>query len=332
MKRRVFLQHTGRALAVAPLYSVASGLLASSCAEATPESSAQATAQSIPAGVLERIGITTVCFRSMFPKSMGLPGVPGDGGTMTLLEMPKFIVDNLGIRNLETWNWQFAETSMEYCASLKASAEAAGARWFDLQLDLGPEDNLSDVDPAKRAATIATMKQWMDRTAALGATSMRANTGGGPAEAWDPNRTAEGFRQLAEYGQGIGVKVLIENHIGYSAEIDKVVEVMQVVNHPNVGVICDWGNTPDSGTIDEKVAALSTLFPYLYLVSAKQLDFDDQNQHISYDILPIIEATEASGFKGIYSIEFYSEQQVPRDDVAAARTMRDVLAANITAA
>ena len=323
MKRRTFLKQSGRALAAAPLFSLASGLL-----DAT---GAEAAAQAAAPGVMKRIGITTVCFRSMFPKSLGLPGVPGNGGNLTLLEAPKFIADNLGIHNVETWNMQFAETSMDYCRKLKAAADAAGSRFFNLQLDLGPGDNLSDPDPAKRAATVTAVKQWMDRAKAIGATSLRANTGGGPESAWDPKRTADGFRQLADYGQGIGVKVLIENHIGYSADIDKVVQVVKAANHPNIGVICDWGNTPANGTIQQKIDALKKLFPYLYLVSAKELDFDAQNRHISYDIVPIIKATEASGFKGIYSIEFYTEKQPPTDVVAAAKSMAQTLAANIKA-
>jgi sugar phosphate isomerase/epimerase len=323
MKRRTFLQQSGRALAAAPFLPLASNLF-----EAAP---AAAGLQAIPANILNRIGITTVCLRGMFPKSMNLPGVPGPGGSMTLLQAPKFIADNIGLHNVETWNWQFAETSMDYCKQLKAAADAVGSRFINLQLDLGPEDNLSDPDPAKRAATLTAMKTWMDRTAAIGATSMRANTGGGPESGWDPKRTADGFRELAEYGKGIGVKVLIENHIGYSESIDKVVEVVKAVNDPNCRCICDWGNTPANGTIQQKIDALKKLFPYLYLVSAKELDFDAQNRHISYDIVPIIKATEASGFKGIYSIEFYTDKQPPKDVVAAAKSMAQTLAANIKA-
>jgi Sugar phosphate isomerases/epimerases len=84
---------------------------------------------------------------------------------------------------------------------------------------------MSDPDPAKRAATIKAVKGWMDRAAAIGATSLAPTPATGPANGWDPKRTADGFRQLAEYGKGIGVMILIENHIGYSANIDKVVEV-----------------------------------------------------------------------------------------------------------
>jgi sugar phosphate isomerase/epimerase len=188
---------------------------------------------------------------------------------------------------------------------------------------------MSDPDAAKRAATVKAVKGWMDRAAAIGATSLRANTGDGPPNGWDPKRTADGFRQLAEYGKGIGVMILIENHIGYSASIDKVVELVKTVNHPNCKVICDWGNTPANGTLDQKIAELKKLFPYLHLVSAKELDFDANNKHISYDIVPIIKATEASGFKGVYSIEFYTEDKPPKDVVAAAKDMIKTLAAHI---
>jgi hypothetical protein len=71
------------------------------------------------------------------------------------------------------------------------------------------------------------------------------------------------------------------------------------------------------------------LFPQLELVSAKELDFDEQNRHVNYDVVPLIKATEASGYKGIYSIEFYGKP--PKDVVAAAKDMIAALAANIKA-
>jgi sugar phosphate isomerase/epimerase len=166
----------------------------------------------------------------------------------------------------------------------------------------------------------------MDRTAAVGAPTLRANTGDGPPEAWDVKRTADSFRQLAEYGKKINVKILVENHIGYSEDIDKVVAIAKTVNDPYCRVISDWGNTPSSSE-KARVEGLSKLFPYLELVSAKQLDFDEQNRHINYDVVPLIKATEASGYKGIYSIEFYGKP--PKDAVAAAKEMIKALSANI---
>ena len=322
MNRRRFLHHTGRALAASPIYSLASGFLHATGAE-------EAT-QSIPPAILKRIGVTTVCFRERFPATRSRGAAAPPGGDLTLLTAPKFIADNLGLHNVEVWNAQFADTSLDYCKQLKAAAEAVGSRIINIQLDLGQDDKLSDPDPAIRAASLQKIKEWMDRAQACGASSMRANTGGGSEANWDVNRTADSFRQLAQHGKPKGVMILIENHVGYSANIDKVVELVKAVNDPNCRVICDWGNTPANGTPNEKVAALSKLFPYLHLVSAKELDFDDQNQHVSYDIVPIIKATEASGFRGVYSIEFYSNKP-PRDVVGAVKDVVNKLAANIKA-
>ena len=105
----------------------------------------------------------------------------------------------------------------------------------------------------------------------------------------------------------IGVKVLIENHTGFSADVNKVLTLLKAVNDPNCGAITDWGNSPAT-TIEERVADMQKLMPYLSLVSAKELEFDANNNHMSYDVVPLIKATEASGYRGIYSIEFYTDK------------------------
>ena len=312
MNRRRFLQQSGRALAAAPLLSIASG---------ASRADAKASTQAIPTSALNRIGVTTVCFRERFPATRSRGAVAPSGGDLTLLTAPKFIADQLGLHNVEIWSAQFTETSLDYCRQIKAAAAAAGSKIINVQVD-GP-DNLSDPDAAKRAASLSNIKLWMDRAAAVGAPSLRANTGSTSAPTWDINQTADSFRQLAEHGKTIGVKILIENHDG-SSDPDRVVQIVKAVNHPNCRVLCDWGNSPAT----DRLGGLSKLFPNLDLVSAKELDFDDQNKHVSYDIVPIIKATEASGFRGIYSIEFYSNRP-PKDVVGAAKDMMLTLAANI---
>ena len=316
MNRRSFIRLGGRAAAIVPIWAAAPGLARLSAA-----------AQPAAGAVLRRIGITTVCFRERFTQTRTKTAGPlAANEELTLLTAPKFIADTLGLHNVEIWSAQFADTSLDYCRRIKAAAEAAQSRIINIQVD-GPE-NLSDPDAAKRAASVEAIKKWLDRAAAVGAPTCRANTGGGPPEAWDVNRTADSFRQLAQYGRKIGVKILVENHVGYSADIDKVMAVVQAVNDPYCRSLADWGNTPSSSP-EARVAGLSKMFPYLELVSAKELDFDEQNRHVNYDVVPLIKATEASGYKGIYSIEFYGKP--PKDVVAAARDMIAALSANIKA-
>ena len=319
MNRRSMLALGTRALAAFPVLARTGPLGAFTGAQPAP---------TIPAGILRRIGITTVCFRDRFTQTREKSAGPIPAGQeLTLLTAPRFIADTLGLHNVEVWSAQFADQSIDYCRQVKAAAEAVKSRIINVQVD-GPE-NLSDPDAAKRAASIQAIKQWMDRAAAVGAPTCRANTGGGPPEGWDVKRTADSFRQLAEYGRTINVKILVENHIGYSADIDKVVAVVKAVNHPYCRALVDWGNSP-SGSIETRIAGLSKLFPLIELVSAKELDFDEQNRHINYDVVPIIKATEAAGYKGIYSIEFYGKP--PRDTVAAAKDMIAALSANVKSA
>jgi sugar phosphate isomerase/epimerase len=317
MNRRSFIRLGTRAAAVVPIWAAAPAF--------ARDPRVGAAAQPVPAAVLRRIGITTVCFRERFTQTREKGAAPlAAGQELTLLTAPKFIAETLGLHNVEIWSAQFADQSLDYCRQVKAAAEAVKSRIINVQVD--GSENLSDPDAAKRAASIDMIKKWMDRAAAVGAPTCRANTGGGRPEAWDVNRTADSFRQLAQYGRKIGVKILVENHIGYSADIDKVVAVIKAVDDPYCRAICDWGNSPSN---EGRVAALSKLFPYLELVSAKELDFDENNRHVNYDVVPIIKATEASGYKGLYSIEFYGKP--PKDVVAAAKDMIAALSANIKA-
>jgi sugar phosphate isomerase/epimerase len=311
LNRRAFLQRGCRALAAAPLYSSLSHA-------------------AIPPAVLKRIGITTVCFRERFKETRTKGAPPPPEGDLTLLAAPKFIADQLGLHNVEVWDWQFADKSLEYCRQLKAEAAKVGSTFLNIQLDSDWEYDISSPDKARRDQSIEFARQWLDRAKAIGSPRLRINSGGtAPGEPWSLERTAASYRQLTEYGKKIGVKVLVENHIGFSGDIDKAVAIVKAVNDPNCRLISDWGNVP-AKTEEQRVASLKKMFPDLDLVSAKEVDFDG-NRHISYDIVPIIQATEAAGFRGIYSIEMWTAKAPPRDPVAAARTFVSQLAAHIRA-
>jgi hypothetical protein len=91
MNRRQFLERSGQALATIPLVSLGSRF----------DLLAQGAAPSIPAPVLERLGITTVCFRERFPATRTKGAAAPPEGDLTLLTAPKFIADQLGLHNVE---------------------------------------------------------------------------------------------------------------------------------------------------------------------------------------------------------------------------------------
>ncbi len=277
-----------------------------------------------------RLSVTPVSFRDWFaqtpkPFTSGRP----PARPMTLGEFPAFAADELGIREIELWSVFFEDVSPAYCASLRSAARKAGVRVGNIQLDAIDAD-LASTDDAVRARGIATVKQWMDRAALVGAPRVRANTdqpvSGRP---FDPDRIAESFRELARYGDKVGVDILIENHTGYSASIANVIAIHERVGHRRCRLLADWGNSRAADT-DGRIADLAKMFPDLAFVSAKGMTFDEQYRHSAYDIAAIVRATEAAGYRGTYSIELFTMgKAMPEDPVRAVRSMADTITANL---
>lgn len=271
-----------------------------------------------------RLGATTVSFRGRY--AVKYPGAPQATGE-SLLTAPKFIRDNLGLTNFEVWNLQFEAEAPEYCQRLRAEAETAGGRIINVQLDGGHDFTSADAD--QRARSLAFVKGWMDRARVLGAPSVRANFGGlQPKPRFPLEQVADAFRQLAAYGRSVGVKVLVENHIGDSVAIDNVVAVLKAVNDPWCRAVADWGNSP-ARDLEDRLAQMARLSPWLQLVSAKAQHFDAQGRHIEYDLGALTRATEASGYRGVYSIELFAGPEAPADPVGEARNVAAAIAANL---
>ena len=118
--------------------------------------------------------------------------------------------------------------------------------------------NLADTDEELRKEGIRTGKAWLDASRQVGAISMRVNTGGPqiiPAskiEGGYPRNeeivpylknAIESFKELADYGGKVGVKVTIENHWGLAADPANIIIILNEVNNPYCEAspdFCNW--------------------------------------------------------------------------------------------
>lgn len=277
----------------------------------------------------KRIAATTVCFRRWFPQAWPIGGGSARSRKLDLLGFPAFLVQEVGITNVEVWAPHFASDDLRYVARLREAADRAGARICNIQLDQLPYD-LSEPDVWARAHAIEYVKGWIDRAAILGCTSVRPQTDNGiPGRAFDAESIGFAYRELAAYGREKGVAVLVENHGGFSQSIARVMEIVQAADDANCKTLADWGNSPAKETTD-RISDLGPLFPRLGLVSAKGLRFDDAYRHRDYDIGAIVDATERSGYRGLYSIELYVDgPDQPRDPVKAVKAMTEVITAHL---
>ncbi len=313
MNRRDFMKRSGLALATPALIAATE---AGRAEAASPDGSDK----------MKRIGCTTVCFRPRFPSTRSdKTSRPDD---LTPLAVPEFFAGKLGVHNVELWSRHFPENSLDYCRKIKAAAEQVGSRIINIQLD-EPGYNLSHADVAQRKESVRFVKQWMARAAACGATSLRANTGGSRGQAFDAGLTGGSFGELAEHGRKIGVKILIENHGGYSSHPDNIVAIIKHVDSPFCRTLPDFGNIPGSFTPGQRAAFLEKLFPYAHLVSAKGMVFDEQYRHTTYDVAACVRLGEKAGFKGVYSVEMWAPDYYPADPIRAAKELIGIITSNI---
>jgi len=310
MQRRRFLKAT------VCTFAVSSGIGAA----------AEAVERATEADPWKRIGCTTVSFRSRFPATR--TDKTPTANDLTALAVPQLFADQLGIHNVELWSQHFADTSLDYCRSLKEAAAAVGSKIVNIQLD-DPGYNLSHIDATERDQSVAFVKAWMDRAAACGAPSLRANTGNGKAP-FDLRNTGNAYRQLAAYGRQIGVKVLIENHGGYSSDPDHVVALVEYVDSPFCRSLPDFGNMPAAFSAEQRADFLKKLLPFAELISVKGMVFDEQYEHLTYDVGACVRLAESCGFRGIYSVELWDRNYQPADPARAVKQIMQSISSQLS--
>jgi sugar phosphate isomerase/epimerase len=193
--------------------------------------------------------------------------------------------------------------------------------------------NISDLDPEARRAGIEVAKKWLKGSAQIGAKTMRVNTGG-PRVAPSASATQgyprndeivtylsnaiESFKEMADYGGKVGVKVTIENHWGLSADPMNVRIILDEVNHPFCEATPDFCNWEHEYMLYH---GLEALVPYTHsMVHAKYWD-----RWPEVDVRRCVRILVEAKYKGLFALEY---EHGPWDGVEGARyLLKEVLAA-----
>ncbi len=224
-----------------------------------------------------------------------------------LFELPQLVADRFGVHALELCQMHFYQNLPQYGIILPgqdvrfldqviASVEAANSRVVNVPIDVG---NLAQTDPKKRRHEMGVIKGWMDVAAYIGSECARVNTGRFEGEP-DLNVIIDGYRELAEYGDSIGVKLVMENHWGVSSDPTQIGPIFEGVNHPNFASCPDLGNFPD----EDREAGLQAIVKYTELVHAKTYDFNEDGVMTKFDFPAALDIVKQTGFDGVISVEF----------------------------
>ena len=219
----------------------------------------------------------------------------------------------------------------KWLEKLNAKMAATGTKCHHISNN-APRD-ICDPDPAKRRAGIEVAKKWLDGAAMIGAKTMRVNSGGpriSPSAvvttdypkndelARPLDLCIESFKEMAEHGGKVGVRVTLENHWGLTADPMNIRIIVDEVNSPFCEASPDFGNWEHEYWHYHGLAALA---PYAHsTVHAKYW-----NRWKDNDIGRSVRIMTDAKFMGIFALEY---EDGPWDGVEGAKYLyKEVLAA-----
>ncbi len=252
---------------------------------------------------------------------------------ISTLDFPAVARKSYDIGAVEYVNQFFYEKAKDktFLAELKKRCEDNGVVSSLIMIDKEPE--LASPDAKERAAGVEGHKKWIDAAKFLGCTAIRINLHGlGTLEQWTKG-SVESLRKLSAIGKPLGIKILVENHGGFSSSGKNMAEVMRLVSDSNVGTMPDFGNfcvrreVPgdlwDSACIEryDIYQGVAEMLPYAGAFSAKSFHFDEQGNESTIDFLAMFKLMRASKYRGYVGIEYEGEKMSEDAGIRATKKL-----------
>jgi sugar phosphate isomerase/epimerase len=279
-------------------------------------------------------------------------------GEITMLDFPQFTKDTFpGVTHMDVFSGLFGDVTDEsmYADRTFDPSTPSGKKWLDKfaeklvltgtkvqHVSNNAPNDLAGPDEALRKAGVAVGKKWLDGAAILGAKSVRMNSPRAlgpsirPPAVIDPvtrypknndiipylASAIESYKEMADYGGNLGIRVTIENHWGLAADPINIRAIIDEVNHPYCEASPDFCNWEYDYML---VSGLKALAPYAHTnVHAKYWDrWGTKN-----DVQRSVRIMLAAGFKGTFALEY---EEGPLNGVEGAKYLyKEVLAALTT--
>lgn len=135
---------------------------------------------------------------------------------------------------------------------------------------------------------------------------------------------ADGIRRVTDYAAEKGVRTMVENHGFFVQDADRVEALVNAVDHPNFGWLCDMGNFLCAD--EDPAVSCGKAAPYAFYVHAKDFIVKSGNGispggaffrtragnylrgtvlgHGNVPVLQCLQALKDGGYDGYVSIEF----------------------------
>jgi sugar phosphate isomerase/epimerase len=276
-------------------------------------------------------------------------------GEITMLDFPQFTKDTFpGVTHMDIFSGLFGDVTDDsmFAGRTFDPMSAPGRKWLDTlantlvktgtkvqHISNNAPTNLAGPDEALRKAGVEVAKRWLEGCAVLGVKSMRMNSPQALGPGVRPNaiprssdgyprnleliplldKAIESYKEMADFGGNLGIKVTLENHWGLAADPMNLRIIIDTVNHPYCEASPDFCNWEHEYMLFNGLKALA---PYSHTnVHAKYWDrWGDRN-----DVQRSVRIMLAGGFKGTFALEY---EEGPLNGVEGAKYLyKEVLAA-----
>ncbi len=208
----------------------------------------------------------------------------------------------------------------DYLAEMKRRADDQGVKSLLIMCD--QEGYLGHPMESERMRAVENHHKWVEAAVFLGCHSIRVNAQSEGSYEEQQKLAADGLLRLGEFADPFGINVIVENHGGLSSNGQWLAGVMQMVNHPRVGTLPDFGNFVLSPAESyDRYVGVEELMPYAKSVSAKATRFDEQGNEIDTDYSRMMRIVLDAGYRGYVGIEYEGEGLSPMDGIKATRDL-----------
>ncbi len=219
-----------------------------------------------------------------------------------------------------------------YLDSLKLIAERAGVQLTMLLIDRAGQ--LAASDPVVRDAAVAEHLRWAAAAARIGVPDLRINAHGDGSPAELMEAAFDGISRLAIAARELGVRILIENHGGYSNDGAWLAELLGRLQEYDVGAVVDFDNwciERDNGELwggnctlrYDRYQGMQELLPYAGGISVKAFNFDAEGQETDIDFDVLFDLIRGAGYRGYLGIEYEGDALPAREGILMTRALAE---------
>ncbi|MFG0285334.1 MAG: sugar phosphate isomerase/epimerase family protein [Phycisphaerales bacterium JB039] len=250
------------------------------------------------------------------------------GGAMDNLDFATAARETYGLEAVEYVNSFFKDHAADeaYLGQMKRRAADADVKSLLIMID--GEGEIGHPDQQRRLQVVDNHRKWADAAAFLGCHSIRVNAASRGTAEEQKRLAADGLRRLTEYGDSVGVNVIVENHGGLSSNGAWLASVIREVGHercgtlPDFGNFClDWGRKDEPDAWYDRYRGVEEMMPFAKAVSAKSHDFDNEGNETATDYRRMLKIVLGAGYRGYIGIEYEGEKLPEPEGIRATKRL-----------